>query len=107
MNNLLTQSVAHRNSLEPLEKLVKQLDIQHHKPLKPCTSWHPAGYSATEAVQALDGVLAMAQATWSDLGQTSEIVAVTLAQFNLSATETMRVANAMTAGITKLPSYNG
>jgi len=59
-----------------------------------------AGYSATESIQALDGTLAMAQATGQSLQSTSEVLAVTIAQFGLEASESMRVANAMTAGIT-------
>jgi len=58
-----------------------------------------AGYSATESIQALDGTLAMAQATGEDLAQTAEVIAVTLAQFGLAARESDRIANVLTAGI--------
>lgn len=58
-----------------------------------------AGMTANESIQTLDGTLAFAQATGSDLATTAEMMAITLAQFSLKSTESNRVANALTAGI--------
>jgi len=58
-----------------------------------------AGYSATESIAALDGVLDLAAATQSELAFTSERVATTISQFGLSAGEALRVANVFSAAI--------
>ena len=59
-----------------------------------------AGLTASESVETLAGTLAMAQATGKSLQDTAQMMTVTLAQFNLKASESSRVANALTAGIT-------
>lgn len=56
-----------------------------------------AGLTVTQALQASNGVMALAQATMSDLGRSADLVASTLSQFNLSATESGRVANVLVA----------
>lgn len=58
-----------------------------------------AGMSARQSVDALDGVLALASATQSDLAFTSEAVASALSQFGLQASDSLRVANVFAAGI--------
>jgi len=59
-----------------------------------------AGFSATEAVAALDGVNALAIATQSDLAKTSETVATITRQYGLETAESTRIANVFTAAIT-------
>ena len=59
-----------------------------------------AGYDAGQSIQALDGILAMAQATGQGLDRTGEVIAATLAQFGLAAHQATRVANTFTAAIT-------
>lgn len=56
-----------------------------------------AGLSVTETMQAASGVLLLAQATLSDLGQASDLTASTLAQFNLQASESYRISNLFVA----------
>lgn len=60
-----------------------------------------AGFTATEAVDALDGVLELAQATGSDLAETADTVAAAISQFNLKASESSRVANVFAAANAK------
>lgn len=59
-----------------------------------------AGFTATEAVAALEGVNALAIATNSDLAQTSEVVAVTIRQYGLETNKATDIANTFTAAIT-------
>ena len=59
-----------------------------------------AGFTATQSVDALNGVLMLAGATQSDLASTSETVASTISQFGLEAEDAGRVANVFTAAIT-------
>lgn len=56
-----------------------------------------AGLSATESINALDGVLQLAGATGSDLAQTAQAVTSTLAQFSIAAEDSARVANVFAA----------
>lgn len=58
-----------------------------------------AGFSATESVDALNGVLTLAGATGSDLAMTSETVASAISAFNLEAADADRVANVFAASI--------
>jgi TP901 family phage tail tape measure protein len=58
-----------------------------------------AGLDASESVAALDGVLALASATQSDLAFTSQTVTAALSQFSLEADESGRVANVFSAAI--------
>jgi TP901 family phage tail tape measure protein len=57
-----------------------------------------AGFTATQSVDALDGVLALASATQSDLAFTSETVAAAISQFGLEAKDATKVANVFAAG---------
>lgn len=56
-----------------------------------------AGLSATESVKALDGVLALAGATGSDLSQSAQTITSTLSQFGLAAEKAADVANVFAA----------
>lgn len=58
-----------------------------------------AGMNVDEIMGALEGTLALAAATQSDLAFTSEAVAATLSQFGLDAEEAGRVANVFAATI--------
>ena len=58
-----------------------------------------AGMDATQSVGALNGVLALAAATQSDLAYTAESMASAISQFNLEAEEASRVANVYSAAI--------
>ncbi len=59
-----------------------------------------AGFSAAEAIAALDGVNALAIATNSDLAKTSETVATTIRQYGLETSAATDIANTFTAAIT-------
>lgn len=52
-----------------------------------------AGYTAKDSAAALQGVMALASATNSDLAETSENVMAAISMFGLKATETTRVAD--------------
>lgn len=56
-----------------------------------------AGMDAAQSIDALDGVLTMAVASQADLEFASEVVAATLSQFGLAASEATRVANLFAA----------
>lgn len=56
-----------------------------------------AGFDASQSVAALDGVLLLAQATQSNLADTSDTVASAISQFSLDASEATRVANVFAA----------
>jgi len=58
-----------------------------------------AGMKVNEIIGALEGTMALAAATQSDLAFTSEAVAATLSQYNLEAEEASRVANVFAAAI--------
>ncbi|MBA7526142.1 hypothetical protein ES705_18303 [subsurface metagenome] len=58
-----------------------------------------AGMNVNEVMGALEGTLALAAATQSDLAYTSESVASALSQFSLDADEATRVANVYAAAI--------
>ena len=58
-----------------------------------------AGMNTTEIMGALEGTLALAAATASDLAFTSESVAASLSQFGLDADEAGRIANVFAAAI--------
>lgn len=60
-----------------------------------------AGYKTTEAVEALNGTLLLAQATNKGVEQTAELMAATFRQFNLETDEATRVANIYAASINK------
>jgi TP901 family phage tail tape measure protein len=56
-----------------------------------------AGLDATQATQALSGVLTLAGATGSELAATAQTLTSTLSQYGLEATEGARVANVFAA----------
>ena len=58
-----------------------------------------AGMDTEEIMGALEGTLALAAATASDLSYTSASVAASLSQFSLDASEAGRIANIFAAGI--------
>ena len=58
-----------------------------------------AGFSATQSIEALDGVLALATATQSDLAFTSAAVASSISQFGLEAADAAKVSNVFAAAI--------
>jgi len=58
-----------------------------------------AGFSATQSVEALNGVLTLAGATGSDLASTAESVAANISAFNLEAKDAERVSNVFAAAI--------
>ena len=60
-----------------------------------------AGFSASQSVEALDGVLALAAATQSDLAYTSSSVVSTLSQFRLQAEDSARISNVYAAAISR------
>jgi len=59
-----------------------------------------AGFTATESIQALEGVLALAQATNTSMQVTAEELAVVISQFGFEASAASRVANVFAASIT-------
>jgi len=59
-----------------------------------------AGFTAAEAIAALDGVNALAIATGSDLAKTSETIAVVIRQFGLETSQATNIANVFTSAIT-------
>jgi len=58
-----------------------------------------AGFTATQSVEALNGVLTLAGATGSNLASTSESVASSISAFNLEASDASKVANVFAAAI--------
>jgi TP901 family phage tail tape measure protein len=58
-----------------------------------------AGQSATQQIATLPNVLNLAEAAQADLGQTTELMTSTLAQFRLGADQSTRVADVFTASI--------
>lgn len=60
-----------------------------------------SGQNAQQAIKSLDGVLALAGATQSDLAFTSETLSSTLSQFNLDASQSSRVADVYAQAISK------
>lgn len=56
-----------------------------------------AGLNVRESLQAATGVILLAQATMTDLGEASDIVASTMSQFSLQASEAYRVSNLFVA----------
>lgn len=58
-----------------------------------------AGYDATQATQALNGVLLLAGSTGADLAFTAETMASALSQYNLEAEDAERVSNVFAATI--------
>ena len=60
-----------------------------------------AGQSAAQAMNSLDGVLQLAGATGSDLAFTSNTIASTLSQFNLSAEKSAHIADVFSLAISK------
>lgn len=56
-----------------------------------------AGFSATQSVEALDGVLLLAGATGSGLAESSQAITSTLAQFGLEASKAADVSNIFAA----------
>lgn len=62
-----------------------------------------AGLSVNEIMAATPGVIALAEATQSELGMTTELVTATLRAFRLEATETNRVVNTFAAAISASP----
>ena len=58
-----------------------------------------AGFSVQQSLSALNGVALLAQATLTDLAQTSDTIANTLSAFNLEADQSTRVANLFAAAI--------
>lgn len=56
-----------------------------------------AGLDAAEVLSAVTGVMLLANATLSDLGEAADITASTMAQFNLRADESNRIANLFVA----------
>ena len=59
-----------------------------------------AGFTATESISALEGVLALAQATNTSMKVTAEELAVVISQFGFEASDASRVANVFAASIT-------
>lgn len=58
-----------------------------------------AGFSTAQSLQAMSGVLLFAQATLSDTGQASDIIASNIRAFGLEAKDASRIANVFTATI--------
>jgi TP901 family phage tail tape measure protein len=56
-----------------------------------------AGLNVKQTLQAATGVILLAQATMTDLGEASDLTASTMAQFNLQASESYRVSNLFVA----------
>lgn len=56
-----------------------------------------AGLNAAQTMAALPGVLLLAQATLTDLGEAADTTSATLSQFGLQANETYRIANLFVA----------
>ncbi len=57
-----------------------------------------AGYATEDAINALNGVAKLSEATQSDLAASTEIVVATLAQFKLGSEKATTVANVFTKG---------
>lgn len=60
-----------------------------------------AGQNASQAMNSLDGVLRLAGATGSDLAFTSDTIASTLSQFNLTADKSAHIADVFSMAISK------
>ena len=60
-----------------------------------------AGQNASQAMNSLDGVLRLAGATGSDLAFTSDTIASTLSQFNLTADKSAHIADVFSQAISK------
>jgi len=58
-----------------------------------------AGFSASQSIAALDGVLQLAGATQSDLASTAESVASIISQYGLKASEATNISNVFAAAI--------
>jgi TP901 family phage tail tape measure protein len=58
-----------------------------------------AGFSASQSIAALDGVLQLAGATQSDLASTAESVASIISQYGLDASEATNISNVFAAAI--------
>lgn len=56
-----------------------------------------AGYSVEQSMNALSGVMILAQATMEDVGFTSDLIASTLRTYNLTSLDSIRVANLFAA----------
>jgi TP901 family phage tail tape measure protein len=59
-----------------------------------------AGFTAQESLQAMSGVLLLAQATLSDVATTSDVVSANIRAFGLTVGDTTRIANVFSAAIT-------
>lgn len=59
-----------------------------------------AGFTAQQSLNAMNGVLLLAQATLSDVGLTSDVLSSNIRAFKLEAQDTTRVANVFAAAIT-------
>lgn len=59
-----------------------------------------AGFSAQQSLNAMSGVLLLAQATFSDVGVTSDVLSSNIRAFKLEAQDTTRIANVFAAAIT-------
>ncbi|RLI54167.1 MAG: phage tail tape measure protein [Candidatus Thorarchaeota archaeon] len=101
-----TQSVARANSEEllRLEEAARRVGATTRSTASDAANalyyLASAGFSATEAIGALDGVNALAIATNSDLARTTEVVATTIRQYNLETGQATDIANTFTAAIT-------
>ncbi len=60
-----------------------------------------AGFSVEESLASANGVLLLAQATLSNIGETSDIVASNIRAFGLEAQDASRISNTLAATITK------
>lgn len=60
-----------------------------------------AGFSVEQSLQAMTGVMTLAQATLEDVNESADLVASTLQSFALSADQAARVANVFAASITQ------
>jgi TP901 family phage tail tape measure protein len=56
-----------------------------------------AGLTVKETLAASTGVILLAQATMTDLGEASDVTSAALAQFNLNATDSYRISNLFVA----------
>lgn len=59
-----------------------------------------AGFTAQESLQAMTGVLLLASATLSDVGQTADLLSSNIRAFNLQASDATRISNVFAAAIT-------
>lgn len=102
---VLTNSVAQGNAqqLKEMDKAVRDLSLgfrySANEGAKALYDLSSAGFTVGESLRALTGVTLLAQGTLSSLSNTADTVANVITAFNLTANDSMRIANLFAAAI--------